>query len=631
VKKQSLWILGVLFAMFALLFVLSIHVRIDREAEASGGDLAAFMDGPASVDPATGAVLIDIDDDASAEEHLAIARKLRAAIAPFAWPSDVNALGEELHDDANLYRVVPPASEIGDVLRALHRDPNVEVVEVERTWAIPESEQAFAVPESPPEAADDPDRFVPNDPYYRYQWHMDQIGMPEAWTRNRGAGAVVAVIDTGVAHRNEGRFSRAPDLEQTRFVEGYDFVRNDAHPDDEHGHGTHCAGTIAQSTHNGVGVTGVAPEATIMPLKVLDASGRGGWGAIAAAIRHAADNGANVISMSLGGGMPSRAVQRAIEYAHDKGVVVIAAAGNASRSRVEYPARHAHVIAVGAVRFDRTLSFYSSYGEGLDLVAPGGDLRVDQNGDGMPDGVVQNTLVGGNPKRFDYLAWQGTSMATPHVAGVAALLHSAGVRDPDTIERILKESALDLGDARRYGSGLVQASAALRLAEQGTGAARAGLALGVSALVLLWLRRRQKLGVGPIAASALALFVAGGLGALPWFWIPSVGGSLGSALSLGVLGNAANLLGPYGALLALSVLPAFLAVMLGLHVTRLRSVLVGLCFGSAAFLFVEALWPTALVAILPAVLVGPWLVLNGVLALGLGALVASRGGEAAGR
>ncbi|MCZ7687158.1 MAG: S8 family serine peptidase [Sandaracinaceae bacterium] len=121
-------------------------------------------------------------------------------------------------------------------------------------------------------------------------------------TRNRGAGAVVAVIDTGVAYRSEGGFVQAPDLGQTRFVDGYDFVRNDPHPDDEHGHGTHVSGTVAQSTNNELGVAGVAPEAAIMPLKVLDASGRGGWGGIAAAIRYAADNGAHVINMSLGGG-----------------------------------------------------------------------------------------------------------------------------------------------------------------------------------------------------------------------------------------------------------------------------------------------------------------------------------------
>ncbi len=320
--------------------------------------------------------------------------------------------------------------------------------------------------------------------------------------------------------------------------------------------------------------------------------------------------------------MSSRTVQRAIDYAHDKGVLIVAAAGNASRSKVDYPARHNHVVSVGAVRFDRSLTFYSSYGKGLDVVAPGGDLRVDQNDDGMPDGVVQNTLVGGDPSRFDYLAWQGTSMASPHVAGIGALLYASGIHDPDTAERMLKQSADNLGDARRYGSGLVQASSALELASQGTGAARAGMALGLTALMLLWVRRRERLGVAPVAVGAVAVLFAGGLGALPWHWIPALGASLEPVMSMGLLGNGASALGPYAGLLALSVLPAFAAVAVGLHLSRFRSALVGLCFGSAAFLLVEALWPTAHVALLPALLVGPWLVTNGLLALGLGWLVA---------
>ncbi len=615
-KKKTLWILGLAAAAVGLLFVLSVTARLDREPRMGRAQA------PTAVDPATGAVLVDVVDGASDADLRTVADELRHAIAPFSWPSGRAALGRELEDDANLFRIQPPPSEVADVVRALRADPRVEVVEVERSWAIPESERSFAVSARGPAPADAPDRFVPNDPYYGYQWHLDQIGMPEAWTRNRGAGAVVAVIDTGVAYRSEGRFTQAPDLANTHFTEGYDFVRNDPYPDDEHGHGTHVSGTIAQSTNNGVGVAGVAPEATIMPLKVLDASGRGGWGGIAAAIRYAADHGANVINMSLGGGMSSRAVQRAIDYAHEKGVLIVAAAGNSSRSKVDYPARHDHVVSVGAVRFDRTLTFYSSYGTGLDVVAPGGDLRVDQNQDGMPDGVVQNTLVGGDPSKFDYLAWQGTSMASPHVAGVGALLYAAGIHDPDTAERMLEQSADDLGDARRYGSGLVQANNALRLASQGTSAARAGMALGLCAFVMLWLRRREKLGVAPVAAGAFALLFAGGLGALPWHWIPTLGASVEPVMSLGALGNVASALGPYAGLLALSVLPAFAAVALGLHVRRLRSLLVGLCVGSAAFLLVEALWPTARVALLPTVLVGPWLVLNGLLALGLGWLVA---------
>lgn len=617
-KNRPTWILWLLVAAFALLLVFSVRVRMDEEA-APEAPMPAV-----AVDPPTGAVLVDLDDDASAEEHADAAARVVRAIAPYRWPSGAAALGNELNDAANLFRLTPPPSEVDDVIRALSTDPEVEVVEVERSWSVPEW-RAHVTPRGTPRPSDDPDRFVPNDPYYGFQWHLEQIGMPAAWTMGRGDGAVVAVIDTGVAYRDEGGFAQAPDLGQTRFVEGYDFVRNDAHPDDEHGHGTHVSGTVAQSTNNGVGVAGVAPQAAIMPLKVLDRNGTGGWGAIAAAIRYAADNGAHVINMSLGGGFPSRAVQRAIDHAHEKGVLVIAAAGNSGRSRVEYPARHDHVVAIGAVRFDRDLTFYSNYGKGLDLVAPGGDLRVDQNDDGMPDGVLQNTLVNGDPQRFDYLAWQGTSMAAPHAAGVGALLHAAGVHDPDQIETMLKRSADDLGNARRFGAGLVRADHALQLASQGTGATRAGLALGLSLLLMLGLRRRHGgLGVSPWRSTAWAVLIAGGLGALPWFLIPAVGGAVGSTLSLGLLGNAAAWLGPHGALVLLTAIPAFVAIALGLHVKRLRPLLVGLSVGSAAFLLVEALWPTLRVGLLPELAVGPWLVLNGLAALGLGALVAAR-------
>ncbi|MDQ3034943.1 MAG: S8 family peptidase [Myxococcota bacterium] len=575
-------------------------------------------------DPLTGGVLVDLDDSASPEDRAAVARQLAIAIAPYAWPSDEAGLGEMLSDDAELFRVTPPASEVRDVLQLLGRDERVEGVEIERSWALPESELAFVAGELEAPAPTDRDgTFVPDDPYYRFQWHLDQIGMPEAWTRARGRGVVVAVIDTGVASRTGDRFTQAPDLARTRFVDGWDFVDNDALADDEHGHGTHVAGTIAQSTHNALGVAGVAPEAAIMPLRVLDRNGSGGWGGISAAIRWAADHGANVINMSLGGGMRSRTVERAIQYAHERGVVVVAAAGNASRSTVEYPARHDHVIAVGAVRFDRTLSFYSSYGRGLDVVAPGGDMRVDQNGDGLPDGVLQNTMVGRDPGRFDYVAYQGTSMAAPHVAGVAALLVGSGVTDPDAVERVLTRTATDLGDRQRYGAGLISASSAISSATDETGATRGMLAALLGIGLLAALRRRGKLGIGIAGATTVAFVVAGGLGALPWHWVPGLAG-LDTMLSWGGPGLGAQLGGRFGALLALSALVPLGAVALMLHFRKVQPLLVGLCLGTAAFLFVEALWPTMTVALLPAWLVGPWLVANGALALFLGRQVARR-------
>lgn len=606
---------GLSLGIVSLLVALSVRVRMDSPAPATPN---------VEFDPLTGALLVDLADDVDPAEQDRVEHEIVRAIAPYEWPTGDDALGLEISDEANLYRLYPPASEVSEIIAALRDEADVEAVEVERTWAIPSWSRGVALRgEATP--ADDPGRFVPNDPHYGFQWHLDQIGMPEAWTQNRGAGVVVAVIDTGVAYRSEGGFMQAPDLANTRFVDGYDFVHNDAFPDDEHGHGTHVSGTIAQSTNNGVGVAGVAPEAAIMPLKVLDANGSGGWGGIAAAIRYAADNGADVINMSLGGGMSSRAVQRAIDHAHEKGVLIVAAAGNSARSRVEYPARHNHVMSVGAVRYDRELTFYSNYGTGLDLVAPGGDLRVDQNEDGMPDGVLQNTIVRGDPTRFDYLAWQGTSMASPHAAGVGALLYSAGIRDPDTVEQMLKQSADDLGDANRFGSGLIQASHALRLASQGTGAARGVAGLGLALLLLIGLRRRDRSGASLSASSAWTVAIAGGLGAAPWAMIPVVGGALGSWFSLGVLGSAATIAGPWAAPLLLSVLPAFFAVVLTLHVARMRPLLTGLCFGSAGFLLVEALWPTLQIGILPELLVGPWLAINGLLAVGLGALVALRG------
>jgi hypothetical protein len=213
-------------------------------------------------------------------------------------------------------------------------------------------------------------------------------------------------------------------------------------------------------------------------------------------------------------------------------------------------------------------------------------------------------------------------MAAPHAAGVGALLYSAGVRDPDTAEQMLEQSAQDLGDAHRFGSGLISAPAALSLASQGTGVARAGLAVALSFLLLLGLRRRKSLGVSAGASTGWAVAAAGGLGALPWFWIPVVGGSLGTYFSLGALGSGAFALGPWGALGLLSAVPMFTAVALGLHAKRLRSLIVGFGVGSAAFLMVEALLPTLRVALLPELLVGPWLLVNALACLGLAALVA---------
>jgi len=313
---------------------------------------------------------------------------------------------------------------------------------------------------------------VPNDPYYSYQWHLDNdayggINMESAWDISTGTGVVVAVLDTGVAYEDYGAYCQAPDLAGTTFVAGYDFVNSDAHPNDDNGHGTHATGTIAQTTNNGVGVAGVAFDCSIMPVKVLNATGSGSHSWIADGIRYAADNGADVISMSLGGPSSSQTMEDAVAYAYNNGVTLVASSGNDYQegNPTNYPAAYDdYVIAVGATRYDETRSYYSNTGSYLDIVAPGGDTSVDQNEDSYYDGVLQQTFPEGYPCDFGYYFFQGTSMAAPHVSGVAALVIANGVTGPDNVRNRLQSTAEDKGtpgwDAE-YGWGLVDAEAAL--------------------------------------------------------------------------------------------------------------------------------------------------------------------------
>lgn len=343
---------------------------------------------------------------------------------------------------------------------------------------LPGSDFVLAVPEG--DAAADPGAAVvevlpvvvqramgvPDDPAYRVQWHLPAIDAASAWDVTTGAGTVVAVIDSGVAYETHGAFLQAPDLAGTSFTPGWDFVTGDAHPNDENGHGTHVTGTIAQTTNNGAGAAGVAPGATIMPLRVLDAQGAGTDWNVAQALRFAADHGADVANLSLGSPTPSSVIADAVAYARGRGVTVVAASGNDGAASVSYPAAHEGVIAVGAVRLDRTRPAYSSYGTALDLVAPGGDLSVDQDGDGWGDGILQQTFRG-TPTSFCLCFFQGTSMAAPSVSAVAALVIAQGVTGPDAVESVLRGSAVDLGPPGRddaHGHGLVQAGAAVRAA-----------------------------------------------------------------------------------------------------------------------------------------------------------------------
>ncbi|MBD2016781.1 peptidase S8 [Microcoleus sp. FACHB-53] len=276
-------------------------------------------------------------------------------------------------------------------------------------------------------------------------WGLNMVKAPEAWAQGfTGEGIVVAVIDTGVDYThldldgniwvNEGEIAgNGIDDDDNGFVDdvrGWDFVANDNNPMDEQGHGTHVAGTIA-AEKNDFGVTGVAYNAKIMAVRVLDAGGSGSVSNIAAGIRYAADNGADVINLSLGGGYSSEE-EDAIEYATAKGSVVVMAAGNESASQPSYPANLANQwgIAVGAVDSTNTMANFSNKASipPLDyVVAPGVN--------------IYSTTPGNT-----YSSFNGTSMATPHVAGVAALMLSANPNlTPAEVESILTKTANPTG------------------------------------------------------------------------------------------------------------------------------------------------------------------------------------------
>jgi len=277
--------------------------------------------------------------------------------------------------------------------------------------------------------------FTPNDPYWDQQWGPAMIKCPKGWDKTKGSKSVkIAIVDTGVDYAHE-------DIAANYVEGGYDFVNDDNDPKDDNGHGTHCAGIAAGVMNNNKGIAGVA-QVSIMAEKVLDADGYGYISDVADGIIHAADHGADIISMSLGG-PGSSAEEDACNYAWSKGVLLVAAAGNDGRSEVSYPAGYDSVIAVGAIDSNGKKCDFSNYGEKLELVAPGE--------------AIISSIPGDN-----YEFYSGTSMATPHVAGVAALIKSLY---PDytnqQIRNLLRSTADDLGDPGKdiyYGYGRVDAS-----------------------------------------------------------------------------------------------------------------------------------------------------------------------------
>ena len=349
----------------------------------------------------------------------------------------------------------------------------------------------------------------PNDPgtaktpggWGQLQWNFNTtfgVGAPQAWNNliadhaAGGRGVVVAVLDTGVAYANRGPFRRSPDFYPYQFVAGYDFVAHSRFPNDRNGHGTDVAGTIAEATDNGIGLTGLAYGVRLMPVRVLNAEGNGDAATIARGVRFAVDHGARVINLSLEfpTGITASDIPElisALRYANRHRVVVVAAAGNEAHAAAAYPARAPDVIAVGATTEHGCLASYSNYGTGVTLVAPGGGPDAPLPGDPnchpeLPSGrdVFQVTFTGTSPRKFGIPnGYEGTSMATPHVAATAALVIASGVLGrhptPRQVARRLIATARPLGgpgDRRLYGAGLLDAAAAT--APGGPGAVHGG-------------------------------------------------------------------------------------------------------------------------------------------------------------
>lgn len=336
---------------------------------------------------------------------------------------------------------------------------------------------------------------VPDDTYYSLQWHYPLINLPQAWGATTGISSViVAVIDTGVLLSH-------PDL-LGQFVSGYDFISSlsnaldgdgiDNNPDDPGDesaggssfHGTHVAGTVAAATNNSKGIAGIAWGVKIMPIRVLGKLGGTSYDLIQS-IKFAAgianDSGtvptqaADIINLSLGGGSYSQAEQDVITQARNAGVIIVASAGNNNNSSPFYPAAYNGVVSVSAVDMEKNRSYYSNYGSTIDIAAPGGDLRVDTDGDGYNDGVL--STLGDDSSgsiEFIYAFYQGTSMAAPHISGVVALMKSVNLTlTPAEFDSLLSSGSIteDIGTTGRddqFGYGLIDAFKAVNEAQSVT-------------------------------------------------------------------------------------------------------------------------------------------------------------------
>lgn len=316
-----------------------------------------------------------------------------------------------------------------------------------KQWNIEYAEPHFLYLTNQTAAPETPDTgavFTPNDSLYRrYQWNLPQIDTEAGWNITKGSqDVIVAVVDTGVDINH-------PDL-SNQLVSGYNVVNPGSQPMDDVGHGTHVAGVVGALVNNNLGVAGMSWYNRIMPVKVLDKSGAGSTYAVAQGIIWATDHGAKVINMSLGNYADAQFLHDAIKYAFDRDVVLIAASGNDNTERPGYPAAYPEVFAVAAVDSQKSKASFSNFGDYIDVAAPG-------------------VSIASTYPQSQYAALSGTSMASPHVTALAALIRSANPNLKNTeVMQLMRDTAMDLGTSGKdkyFGYGLIDVVAALQAAQ----------------------------------------------------------------------------------------------------------------------------------------------------------------------
>lgn len=342
---------------------------------------------------------------------------------------------KRVHHSINAVSAIVPKSKIGKI----KTDPNVEYVEIDQEAhilgfvddSIRESKNVRATAQTVP-------------------WGVSKIRATEVWPGgNKGTGIKVCVIDTGIDYNHE-------DL-QGNYKGGYNFINNTSDPKDDNGHGTHVAGTVA-AMDNDIGVIGVAPEAHIYSLKVLDANGSGSYSNIVSAIDWAINNNMQVISMSFGGSGFSQALKDICDKAYNSGILLIGAAGNSngdgSQDTVGYPAKFDSVVAIAATDSNDARASFSSCGPEVELSAPGVNI---------PSTVPKSGTKYSDPSGYKQLS--GTSMSTPHVSGTAALVLKAHPEMTNAdVRKTLQDTTIDLGNQGRdifFGYGRIDAKAAV--------------------------------------------------------------------------------------------------------------------------------------------------------------------------